>query len=404
MRMPGLGRWNALEGERPAWDAVVVGAGPAGAAVAARLATAGHSILLLDRSEFPRRKPCGDCINPAAVRALDSLGVLGRVLEEPHAELRGWRVRPADDEPFHGRYPDGRTGVGMARERLDAILVEHARASGAEVGTGVKVTDLLRDRGSVIGVLARAGGEAVEIRARLVIGADGLRSVVSRRLGLVRRAPRLRKLALTGRVSGLGTGDGFGELRAWGWGCIGIAEIGGGSANVTVVVSASDVMRVAGRREAHFDSVLASVPDLCGGRREGDVLATGPFDCPVRSAVQDGALLVGDAAGYYDPFTGQGIYRALRGAELAAAAAGAAIRDADSTGRALGPYESALRREFGPGERLQRGIEAVVSRPRLLSAAAAALRRRPGLANALIGVTGDLLPVRALAAPQLFHA
>jgi flavin-dependent dehydrogenase len=386
------------------WEVVVVGAGPAGAAVAARLAALGRRVLVVDRSEFPRRKPCGDCINPAAVRALESLGALGRVLEQPHAELRGWRVRPGDGEPFEGRFPPGEIGLGMARERLDAALVEHARAAGADVVTALKVRDLLLDRGAVVGIRGTRGGRGMEIEAPLVIGADGLRSVVSRRLGLVRRAPRLRKLALTARVGGLETCHGLGELRVRSWGCTGIAPIGGGLVNVTVVVSGDAVAGVAGRRTEHFDQVLAAAPDLRGVSREGDVIATGPFDCPVRSAVHDGALLVGDAAGYFDPFTGQGIYRALRGAELAAAAAEAAIAEGDFTARALRSHERSLRREFGTGERLQRGIEAVVSRPRLLAAAVAALRRRPALADTLIGVTGDLLPLRALASPRLFHA
>lgn len=367
-------------------DAVVVGAGPAGSAVAARLAARGWSVLVLDRAGFPRRKPCGECVNPAGVAALERLGVLGRVLDLDPATIGGWRIDAGGGRGFTGRYPPRRGGLGVPRERLDALLLDHAREAGAEVRTGVRAGDLLRGPGgAVTGVVA--GDE--EIRARVVVGADGLRSIVLRRLDLLRRPPRLRKLALTAHLRGAAPLDGRGLLRARGPRCIGMADVGGGLANVTVVVPADEAGEAAGDAAAFFDRVLAE--EGVAGERTDDVLATGPFDFPARRAVADGALLVGDAAGYYDPFTGQGIYRALRGAELAASTLDAALRAGDLSARALAPYERARRRAFVPGQLLQRGVEAVVSRPRLLRAASAALGWPP-LGDRVIHATGDLRP------------
>jgi flavin-dependent dehydrogenase len=380
-------------------DVVVVGGGPAGSAIATRLAGAGLDVLLVDRAEFPRRKPCGECVNPAAVDALRRLGALDAVLAAGPAPLAGWSIGGAAG--FDGRFPAGHRGFALPRAVLDAILLDHARAAGVEVRTGVQVRDLLRDGGRVAGVHALGpDGDPLAFHARLVVGADGLRSVVLRRLGLLKRGPRLRKLALTAHVRGVGVVAHTGELRVRGGECVGVADVGDGTANVTVVVPGEHAVEVGGAADAFFDEALRRFG--IDAERVDEVLATGPFDWPVRRAVADAALLVGDAAGYYDPFTGQGIYRALRGAEIAAETAVDALRGGSVTEASLLPYEKARRRAFGPGERVQRVVEAVVSRPRLLGAVANRFRRRPALADAVIRVTGDVAPVRSLLAPGLW--
>jgi menaquinone-9 beta-reductase len=390
---------------RRIWDAVIVGAGPAGSALAARLARAGHEVLLLDREPFPRPKPCGECVNPAALAALESLGVRTAVAAEPHGVLRGWRIAAPSGESFDAPFPVSHTGLAMQRALLDRVLLDHARACGAQVATGVRVTDVVSEGARVTGVRIGAGpGEARDVRARLTVGADGLRSVVSRRLGLVRRAPKLRKLALTAHVEGIDTQAGIGELHVTDFGCVGVAGVGGGLANVTVVVAGDARRAIGGDRDAYFDAALR---EILGGpplHRVDEVLSTGPFDWPVRRAVEHGALLVGDAAGYYDPFTGQGIFRALRGAELAAAAALPALARNDCSLPALMSYERARRRAFDPGTRLQHVIEFFLARRRLFEPTVRLLQRRPGVADALIAVAGDIAPVRTLLQPRMLTA
>ena len=390
---------------RDAYDVVVVGAGPAGSAAAARLADAGHAVLLIDRARFPRRKPCAECVNPAGVRALQRLVVWDDVVAAGPARLDGWRIGPHGGATFDGTFPEGVHGIGIPRETLDHILFRHAVARGARPLTGARVTDVLRGpRGAVTGVRVQGDEGEREIRARLVIGADGLRSVVLRRLDLLRRRPKLGKIALTAHVRGFAGAPGRGEVHVTGRrACIGIAPVGGGVANVTVVIPDERSGEIGGDPGGYFDAALAS-HGFASLQRVDEVLATGPFDCPVRAAVADGVLLVGDAAGYYDPFTGQGIFRALRGAELAADAVAAALRAGDTSARALAPYERARRRAFAPGERVQRIVETVVSRPRLLGAVARRFTARPRIADSIIRVTGDVAPARSLFTPAFWAA
>jgi flavin-dependent dehydrogenase len=148
---------------------------------------------------------------------------------------------------------------------------------------------------------------------------------------------------------------------------------------------------------------VARIRELLGSCWRARIAAgpwsSGPFDWPARRMVADGVVLVGDAAGYYDPLTGQGIYRALRTAELAAEAIHRALEAGRVAGADLAAYESAVRRELRGPLGVQRGVEAVVSSRSLRPAAFAVLGRARRAMDALIGVTGDMSPPRSLLAP-----
>lgn len=378
-------------------DVLVVGAGPAGSALSVRLAARGCETWCLDAAEFPREKACGDCVNPGAVAALSRLGALDRVVEmAPPRRLRGWRIRSAGGRGFEAEYGRGLVGFGIRRRDLDAALVCFAQSRGVRLLARTRVVDILRQGSRVVGVIAVRDGRRVELRARLVVGADGLRSVVATRLGLVARPARRRKVTFVAHLPGAaGLLDGMGELwlagggRAGGVRCVGLAPLGDGSLNVTCV-QAED--RAGGfTRRPGWRSILTAFPDVArrlrGARLDARPAATGPFDRPVRRAFEPGALLAGDAAGYYDPFTGEGIYRALRCAEIAEPYALEHLETGSVT--ALAEYDRALRADLRVGRALERAVEMVVSRPRLFAAATAFLSAAPGPAAALLRRIGD---------------
>lgn len=401
-----------MPAERRGPDVLVVGGGPAGSTVAGLLAERGWGVTVLDRARFPRPKPCGECLNPGAVAALDRLDLLEPVRALDPARLRGWRIRTFRSEPAVGTFgPDAGPGFGVDRARLDHALLNAARRRGARVVEGMKVEDVRPGRGGGDPAVRVRGprGDPGERSARIVVGADGLRSVTARSVGAHRRGPRLRKLSLTVRLRGSGPTRDRGRLVLGDERVLGLAPVHArrGVWNATVVARADRRGgEVAGNPAGFVRSALAAAPvDWLRGPAIADgPWASGPFDWPVRRTVAPGVLLVGDAAGYYDPLTGQGIYRALRSAELAAGAIDRSLRDDRVSTRELGEYDRALRREFRPGRWLQKAVEQVVSRPILREPVVSRLARAPGSLSALIRVTGDEAPLRSLLAPRAWSS
>jgi geranylgeranyl reductase family protein len=394
--------------EKAVSDVIVVGAGPAGATLATLLARAGADVLLLDRATFPRAKPCAEYMSPGVVRLLHELGVAERI-EAAGARLRGFVVT-AGGACMRGTFGRARGwegappyGLGVTRTVMDAVLVETAREAGATVREGVRVTDVLRGGGRVVGVWARTADGPAELRAPLVVGADGVRGVVGRRLGMVALREGMRRLALVAHLAGLtGLGE-FGEIHVGPAGYCGVAPLGDDLANVAMVLRPGVARLAAGRPEACFRELLAGFGDLgrraAGARLARPVMCVGPLSYRARALVTDGALLVGDAGGFYDPFTGQGVYRALRGAQLAAPVVLDALRAGEPSRARLLPYARARRREGRGPHAVEWLVQRFLDRPALLRRAVRRLGERPAMADALVGVTGDVLPARRVLAP-----
>ena len=391
---------------------IVVGGGPAGSSTAYFLAKAGIEVTLLDRARFPRDKVCSEYLSPQASRILASMNALRDIEATDPARLSGMRVHAPNGATIHGEFVaqhgfKGYSDKGLAVRRtiLDEILLDQTRRAGVRVEEEVRVTDVSRDsRGRVTGVVtAGSNGAQHERAASLVVGADGLRSVIGRRLNLIRPSRWPRRIALVAHYSGVAGVPDFGEMHVGRDGYCGVANVGNDLTNVAVVVPVSRAPEIAVDRTEFLESWIAERPQIAerfaNATRVTPVRATGPFATSAKRAWVPGAALVGDAAEFYDPFTGEGIYTALRGGELLAGLIAGAIPRSSDLVPALKEYERARRAEFSGKWLVERLVGTAIAFPPLINRAATVLSRRRDMADLLVGVVGDFVPAREVLRP-----
>ncbi len=391
-------------------DVVVAGGGPAGSATASLLARAGFSVLLVDRAAFPRDKACSEYMSPEAVRILARLGVVGTLERAGAFPLEGMKVTGPRGASAHGKFalaghrPFRATGLSISRRILDHELLNVARGAGSVVLERTCVEELLYDRGIVAGVVVRDNvGQRHSLRARLTVGADGLRSVVARRLGQRKRGAshRMAFVAHVARVPGMGPSA---ELHFREHGYIGLNQIGHDQTNVALVVPRERAAGARGGLQRFFAETLAEFPGVQERVEAGEVvrpiLATGPFGVRSSRVIAPGALLVGDAADFFDPATGDGIYSALRGAELVADTAAAALsQPGPITLDRLAQYHRMRQRVFSGKWALERILGCALRFPRLFDRAVSRLGRHEDMAHAVIGLSGGFVPMREILNP-----
>lgn len=388
-------------------EAIVVGGGPAGSTFATALAQAGHRVLLLDKGRFPRHKACSDYLNPAGAHLLAEMGVIDDARQRGASRMKGMVVHAPDGGRFvadYERAEAGRAALGLTRFQLDALLLDRARAAGVTVHERAHVRDILQTGGVVTGVVATIDGVREELRARLVVGADGRHSVVARSLGLSRPLTWPRKTGLSMHYRGVTGLDQYGEMHIARDVYAGLAILEDGLTNVTLVARTPDVQTKSGSLEDFITRSINTMPGIAtklqGAERVGSVRGVGSMACRSRRPSGDGYLLIGDAASFLDPFAGEGIHEALRGGLIGARVASAALRSGDVSARALADYRAARRRAFSAKRAVSWIVQGFINAPAMMNYVTPRLADRGDVGMTISGVLGGFRPATEALSPR----
>ena len=380
-------------------EVLIAGAGPAGTVAATVLARAGVRVLVIERATFPRDKLCGDTLNPGALALLRRLGASADV-EDRGLALEGMVVTNGAGLRVKGRYGQGLTGRAIPRRDLDMMLLQVAVRAGARVEIGARVLAPLVDesggRIAVRGALVEARGRKTRLPACVTIAADGRRSALAVSLGLARHPTRSRRWAVGAYFSDVADLGCCGELHLRSRHYLGVAPIAGGLANACLVTPPCVGLR---DPAALLDATLASDPWLAdrfaGARRATPVTSLGPLAVDARAVGLPGLLLAGDAAGFIDPMTGDGLRFAIEGGWLAAETALELLEQPQL--RAWRRLERRRRRRFGMKRGFDRALRALVAWGAAGRAGELGAPVAPALLRGIIAEAGDVRLARRLA-------
>lgn len=346
------------------FDVAIIGAGPGGGACAAFCARAGLRTLLLERETFPREKVCGDCLNPSCTPVLERLGVSERICALPHGKLKQVDFIAIGGQIVTVALPPG-AEIAVKRSLFDELLMTRAAESGAEIRQAATVREITRE---ATGWRVQAGTDV--FRARVLVAADGRNSTVARLLGSL---PRIEKERVALQTH-LPLPPDFGQrvvLQFLPEGYSGQAPVNADELNLCLVGKPAALPALRAWAEARF-----GVP-----RDHGWRTITPLRRAPIRPAVGP-LFLVGDAARVVEPFTGEGIFYALRSGELAAEATRALLESGDEASAARG-YAAAHENLYRGRLWVNRVARTAVLSPRITSLLLRHTLLRPPLLAAL---------------------
>ena len=396
-------------------DVAVVGGGPSGAATAHYLASRGHSVLVVEKKEFPREKTCGDGLTPRAVKVLEEMG-LGDELTT-WERVVGLRIHGAGRSmelafPESDEWPS--YGLVKPRKDLDRLVLSKAEEAGAKVLFGTHATEPVFEDGILAGFRAKREGDVEEVRARYVVCAEGAATKFGRSLGRERDLRYPMGLAVRqyfrSPMQNCGWFEAYLNVRsqddalpAYGW----VFPVGDGTVNVGVgLLSTYGSWRDVNLNRLQ-DSFIGGLPaaweinrdTVCSKPRGGRLFMGGSIYPPHGP----GFLMVGDAAGFINPCNGEGIAYGYETGRIAGRHLDEALRNRSEP--VLSGYTEDLKKTYGPYYRLGRRFVKLIGHPILMDRLVAIGMRSHAVMNMALTMLANLEDPRGKTYDQrLFRA
>ena len=383
------------------FDVVVIGGGPAGCAMALDLNRRGYDVALCDQAKFPRDKVCGEFISPGADPILEWLGVLASIEALAPKRLKGVAISSYESAELEIDYPvSTETGLrpsslSVPRYQLDALFLKQVQNAGVKVFEQHKVTDFIFDDDCVAGVHGWDENKtSFSLQAKLVVDAGGRNAVSLRKFNLKQEGNG--KIAFSAHWQGVRLPDDYCYMHVSRPGYTGISSVGNGRANVVLVVDRS---ALGGEKaETLYHNVLMSNCRRCemlqGAERVEPVRSVESLAFAVKPVPCGGLVLVGDAMGFIDPFTGEGIYLSLRSSQIAGEVIHAGFQNSNFSRKFLSVYNARRQEEFGDKFLLSRVLQWLIYNRPFCNGVMKRLSTNRVLAETLVGVIGDILPAK----------
>ena len=361
-------------------EILVVGGGPAGSTAALLLAREGREVLVVEKGREGQAKVCGEFVSAEGVAVLERLGVLDDLIALGAARIRRTTLHAVSGDSFDSPLPEstGQSGLGVSRRLLDSTLLTGAERAGARIVHGARLVGLSFSSDRWTARIA-AEGNSFQVSARCILGADGRNSQVAACAavsgsfaspGIGLQLHLHRRIEPPDRVELLLLKEGYAGLapvEADRW-CL-----------AALLPPTADPHR-------RLLSCLASHPrtrELVGKTADRlDHTAAFPVRMGMRGVTPPGILLVGDAAGFLDPFSGQGIALALLGGEAAASAALEA-----HPAQAARAYRRFLRHELAPRMVVTASLRRLMARSAWADRLIRIFRQHPGFGRRVVGLT-----------------
>ena len=400
------------------YDVIVIGGGPAGCAAALDLNQRGYNVALCDQAKFPRDKVCGEFISPGADPILKQLGVLNAIESLAPKRLKGVAISSYESVELGIDYPAATetavrpTSLSVPRYQLDALFLKQVQSAGVKVFEQHKVTNFIFNAGCVVGVEGWDEKKiSFSLRSKVVVDAGGRNAVSLKKFNL--KQERSSKIAFSAHWQGVHLPDDYCYMHVSWPGYTGISSVGNGTANVVLVVDRFENEKNENGKKAEKLATFYHRA-LMQNFRRSKMLEHGERVEPVRSVESlaftvkpvpcGGLVLVGDATGFIEPFTGEGIYLSLKSSLLAGEVIHSGFKISNFSQNTLSVYEQKRHQEFDGKFLLSRVLQRIIYNRTFCNRVMKSLATNRALAETLVGVIGDILPAKKVVSMKfLFH-